>query len=91
MTEEKEVEVIAAGNRLEQFLTDPAVVGAIDALDKKYYAAFKACVTAEEVGVVKARSDALADVLNELRVVISGGKHTAVVRTRREASTPRKK
>jgi hypothetical protein len=91
VTEEKEVEVIATGNRLEQFLTDPAVAEAIDKLDKKYYAAFKACVTADEVVVVKARSDALADLLNELRVSVSGGKHTSIQRDRRVASTPRKK
>jgi hypothetical protein len=91
VTEEKELEVIAAGNRLEQFLTDPAVLEAIEKLDRKYYDAFKACVTADEVAVVKARSSVLVDVLNELRVAVSGGKHTSITRDRRERSTPKKK
>jgi hypothetical protein len=87
MTDEQENEVVAKAARLEQFLAEPAVLEAIERLDKKYYEAFKACVTAEEVAVVKARSSVLADVLNEFRVTVSGGKHTSITRDRRNSRT----
>ncbi len=91
MTEEQENELVAKAARLEQFLAEPAVIEAVERLDRKYYEAFKQAVTAEEVAVVKARSSVLVDFFNELRVTVSGGKHTSITRDRRNSRQTRSK
>lgn len=84
MTVEEERDVIATGNRLELFLTDPAVIEAVDKLDKRYYAQFKAAKSPEDIALVKAKSAVIEDLFSELRAVVSTGKHTEITRDRRE-------
>lgn len=80
----EEADTIEAGARVDLFLSDPAILGAFEKLDKQYYKEFKEALAMDDVALIKAKSTVLADLQTALRAVVSNGQHTAATRERRE-------
>lgn len=80
MTEQKQID---DGERIEAFLADPAVQGAVDRLKLRYYDEFMNAPDAE-ISRVRAKTQVLVDILTELRIVEHTGKIARATRARRE-------
>jgi len=77
---------IDAGNRVAEFLKDPAVIAAFDKLDRAYWHGCKTAPTAEARTAFGEKARVLDDLQNELRSIVDNGRIATV---KRERSTRR--
>lgn len=75
MTPEK---AIQDAMRVENFLKDEAIGGALSRMERRYFEEFKAAQTADERNRAWAKAHNLDDFLKELRIVISTGELEAL-------------
>jgi hypothetical protein len=88
MTEEQK---ILAGQRVEAFLADSAVIAAFKRLDEQYAHDWKASNSREEREVLHAKARALDDIAAELRGVVNTGVRAKVESDRRNAGQSRQR
>lgn len=68
-----EAKAIQASARIEEFLKDPVIQGALEQLHKKLYEEFRAAAQADKRLEAWARAKALDDLANELKVIVDRG------------------
>lgn len=92
MTEEeleKAEKEISEAERIQRFLADPAVKGAIVRMSEKYIAEWKAAKTVEEREQAHAKSTVADDLALELSAVVGRGVMSAHRKEQHEANRPR--
>lgn len=90
--EEKTLEQeIQEGERVRQFLADPAVKGAFDRLEKRYVDEFRASETAEQREQVWAKMRAAADLRLELAITEDRGRLARAKKTMEERQAGRRR
>ena len=75
---------IAAGGRVEAFLADDAVAGALVKMEQEYVRAWRAATTVEEREAEHAKMRVLDDFRLELRTIVDRGKMSAATVARAE-------
>lgn len=83
MTQDRDA-IIDAGKRVERFLADDAVRGAIERLEQKYVADWKAALTTQERETLHAKVAVVGDLQLELRAIVGNGQHAQVTREREQ-------
>lgn len=88
MTEQEQID---AGKRVQSFLADDAVKGALVKLEKRYIADFKASKSPEEREAIHARVTALDDLFTSVLGIVDNGTLAQHARAAREAEESRKR
>lgn len=81
---EKEQEQIDSGERVKQFVNDPAVQSAIARMASQNYDDFKKAKSDDEMRMARARGEVLDGLIDELQVVIDKGDVAKINRNERE-------
>lgn len=90
MGDDSEGEVIRAGERVKEFLSDPYVAAAISRLKERYFEAWKDENDGAKREGIHARARALDDLLLELAVTQDRGTVAKANRDRRDRPTGRR-
>lgn len=75
-------QAIQTAARVDQFLKDEAIAGALSRMERRYYEEFKAADSAEKRVTAWAKAHNLDDFLAELRIVISTGEREVLAAAR---------
>lgn len=78
--EQKEIE---AGHRIEQFLKDEAILSMFEKLRGLFYAEFLSAKPTEAVAI-QGKANALAEIENEMRVIVGNGELASRRRDQRQ-------
>lgn len=82
-----EYEQIQAGERIQAFLADPAVDGALEKLESRYVREWKASQNVDERNALHAKVCVLEDLKLELRAIVNTGTRAKVESERKARST----
>lgn len=80
-------QAIHAAARVDQFLKDDAISGALSRMERRYFEEFKHADSSEKRVTAWAKAKVLDDFLAELRIVIDTGER-AVLEIARQAARP---
>lgn len=82
-------DAIQAAARVDSFLKDDAITGALSRMERRYYEEFKAADSSEKRVTAWAKAHHLDDFLTELRIVISTGEHEVLAAANAARPTPK--
>jgi hypothetical protein len=67
-------DAVLDGNRVAQYLSDPAVMAAFERLEHRYYARFKSAVTPDGRTEAWACARVMDDIRAEMRAIVDNGR-----------------